>query len=87
MPQEWKSAMQSMINSLEGMNDIRIRIRTVEQKLLSIAKKSEEDKESDEDNAESVKLLDEVYHLIESVEIKVNQLDMRLSAIERLGSL
>lgn len=78
--------MQSMMNSLEGLKDIRLRIKTVEQKLLDVAKKTEEAKESDEDNIELVQLLDEVYHLIENVEIKVNQLDMRLSAIERLGS-
>ncbi len=76
--------MQSMMNSLEGMNDIQVRIRAVEQKVLHIAKKSEEARESDKANIELVKLLDEVYHFIESVELKVNQLDMRLSAIERL---
>ncbi len=77
--------MQAMMDPLEGMNDIRTRIRSVEQKLLDIAKKNKENQESDEDNIELMKQIDEVYQLIEHVEIKVNQLDMRLSAIERLG--
>lgn len=77
--------MQAMMESLEGMKDIRIRIRSVEKKLLKIAKKNEENLESDEDTIELMKQIDEVYQLIEYVEIKVNQLDMRLSAIERLG--
>ncbi len=84
---EWKSRMESMIESLEDIKDIHARIRDVEYKLLEIKRARVDADESNDDEMNLMHSLDEFNELIEYVELKMNQLDMRLSAIEGLGSI
>ena len=86
LPHEQIAMIQAAIESLEGIKDIHSRVRDAEQKLLFLAKKGDENSESEQGNRELSKLLDEINQAIEDVEIKINQLDMRLSSIGRLGN-
>ncbi len=84
--EKWKRQMKLLLVSMEQLDDIRLRIKAVESNILAFAKKTEESPNGDDDRGETalVRLLEETQLLIEDVEIKINQLDMRLSAIERL---
>lgn len=79
--------MESMIESLEDIKDIHARIRDVEHKLLEIKSARADTEESNDGEMNLLHSIDEFNELIENVEIKMNQLDMRLSAIEGLGSM
>ncbi|MHA1908075.1 MAG: hypothetical protein ACW98Y_12320 [Candidatus Thorarchaeota archaeon] len=86
MAEKWKEQMEPLLESLNHLDDIRIRIKDAERAILILTKKTEETNENEEQNDEMahVRLLEEVQTLIENVELKTNQLDMKLSAIERL---
>ncbi|MFW9850997.1 MAG: hypothetical protein ACFFF4_17855 [Candidatus Thorarchaeota archaeon] len=83
MAEEWKNKMTHLIESLEELDDIRIRIKDAESSILKLTKRDEDDG-SENQEAALVRLLEEVQLSIEEVELKTNQLDMKLSAIERL---
>ncbi len=83
MAEEWKNKMTLLIESLEELDDIRIRIKDAESSILKLTKRVEDD-ESENQEAALVRQLEEVQLSIEEVELKTNQLDMKLSAIERL---
>ena len=71
------------LESLETLIDINRRIRQIEGVILEMGKQREA---SDEDmDTRIVKLLDEIQMLIDDVEIRANELDVQLSAIERLS--
>jgi hypothetical protein len=86
LAEKWKEQMEPLLESLNHLDDIRIRIKDAERAILILTKKTEETNENEEQNDEMahVRLLEEVQTLIENVELKTNQLDMKLSAIERL---
>ena len=86
MAEKWKHQMKSLLESMEQLDDIRLRIKAEESNILAFVKETKEEREGEESRGEAtlIRLLEETQLLIEEVEIKTNQLDMRLSAIERL---
>ncbi|MFW9919847.1 MAG: hypothetical protein ACFFED_09625 [Candidatus Thorarchaeota archaeon] len=71
------------LESLENLIDVNKRIRKIEGVILEMSK--ERETLEDDTNARIVKLLDEIQMLIDDVEIRANELDVQLSAIERLS--
>ena len=86
MAEKWKHQMKSLLESMEQLDDIRLRIKEEESNILAFVKETKDAQEGEDDRGEAalIRLLEETQLLIEEVEIKTNQLDMRLSAIERL---
>ncbi len=78
-----KTELAINLESLEKLLDVNKRIRQIEGVILEMSK----DREAiEEDNhTRVVKLLDEIQMLIDDVEIRANELDVQLSAIERLS--
>lgn len=75
--------ISSHLESLEALLDMNRRIRLVEGIILKMSKNR---KLPDEDmNTRLIKLLDDVQMLIDDVEVRANELDIQLSAIERLS--
>ncbi|MFW9953159.1 MAG: hypothetical protein ACFFD3_01305 [Candidatus Thorarchaeota archaeon] len=85
MTDAWISQMNMLLHSLEEIDEARIRIREVESRILDFTKGKEAslEKEGIKESSD-ISLIDEVLRFIEDVELSVNRLDIRLSAIERL---
>ncbi|MHA2424474.1 MAG: hypothetical protein ACXAEF_06780 [Candidatus Thorarchaeota archaeon] len=84
---KWKNQMTPLLESLEQLDDIRARIKNVESRLLELTKRTDDHQNEPTDNSEAglVRMIEEVQTIIEEVEMKTNQLDMKLSVIERLA--
>ena len=78
--------MESLIESLEGMKDIGMRIRAVERTILEISSADDKSEKRENANTNLIRMIDDVHSVIEDVEMKINQLDIRLSAIERMSN-
>jgi len=73
----------SHLESLETLLEVNRRIREIERIILKMS--NERDNQDDDVNTRIVKILDELYAMLDNVEIRANELDIQISAIERLS--
>ena len=79
-----KSILSSYQKSLENLVSANKQIREIESLILKLSKDKEEDTV---DMTKRISMLiDEVQTILEDVDLRVNQLDVQLSGIERLIS-
>ena len=79
-----KSILSSYQKSLENLVSANKQIREIESLILRLSKDKEEDAV---DMTKRISMLiDEVQTILEEVDLRVNQLDVQLSGIERLIS-
>jgi hypothetical protein len=71
-----------LLISLEDLSKAKERIRSAEKRILQMSR----DRLPDEGDGDMsvLKMLDDLLLLIDNIEVKANQLDVQLSAIERL---
>ena len=72
------------LESLETLLEVNRRIRKIEGIILEMSKAREN--QDDDVNIRIVKTLDELVGIIENVELRANELDIQISAIERLSN-
>lgn len=71
-----------LLISLEDLGKAKQRIKSAEKRVLQMSR--ERLPHEGDDNTSILKMIDDLLLLIDDIEVKANQLDVQLSAIERL---